>query len=99
VAPPVTNIRIATSESWTDKQSGEKKEQTEWHTVVLFGTASANRRRIPEEGLAGLHRGPAATRKWQDKQGNDRYTRDRGRRQRSMQMLGGHHRDGARVRS
>lgn len=71
----VANLRIATSESWKDKQTGERKERTEWHTVAIFG-----------EGLVGvaeryLHKGSKVyiegklqTRKWQDQSGNDRYS-------------------------
>ena len=56
----VTNLRLATSESWRDKQSGEMKEQTEWHTVVLWGRLGEIAGEYLQEGLAGLHRGPAA---------------------------------------
>ena len=55
----VTNIRIATSESWKDKQSGEQKERTEWHTRRAVRPPGRDRRRIPAQGLAGLHRGLA----------------------------------------
>jgi len=70
----VANIRIATSEKWKDKQSGEQKERTEWHTVAMFGRLAE----IAEEYLTkGSHvfiEGSLRTRKWQDKQGNDRYS-------------------------
>ncbi len=55
----VTNLRIATSEQWKDK-SGEKQERTEWHTRRAVRTPGRDRRRVPEEGPLGLHRGPAA---------------------------------------
>ena len=70
----VTNIRVATTDTWKDKASGEKKEATEWHRIAFFGAPGRDRRRVPEEGLAGLRRGQLRTRKWQDKDGQDRYT-------------------------
>ena len=51
----VANLRIATSESWRDKQSGEQQERTEWHRVALFGRLGEIAGRVPEERLAGLH--------------------------------------------
>ena len=58
---PVVNFSIATSESWKDKASGERKEKTEWHNVVIYQREPrAHRRAVPEEGLQGLRRGPAA---------------------------------------
>ncbi|WP_456378809.1 single-stranded DNA-binding protein [Thiolapillus sp.] len=70
----VTNIRIATSDTWKDKQTGEQKERTEWHTVVFF-------RRLAEIAGEYLHKGSRVyiegslrTRKWQAKDGNERYT-------------------------
>ena len=56
----ITNASVATSFQWNDKASGEKKEETEWHRVVVPRQAGRDRRRIPEEGLAGLRRGPPA---------------------------------------
>ena len=56
----VTNIRIATSESWKDKQTGDQQERTEWHSIVHVRQAGRDRRRIPAQGLAGLHRRQAA---------------------------------------
>jgi single-strand DNA-binding protein len=72
---PVVNLRIATSESWRDKASGERKEKTEWHTVVIF---NENLAKIAEQylrkGSTVYIEGQLQTRKWQDKTGQDRYT-------------------------
>ena len=58
---PIVNLRLATSENWRDKATGERREKTEWHRVVIFNENLAKRRRaISEEGLEGLHRGPAS---------------------------------------
>ena len=71
---PVCNLRIATSESWKDKQTGEKREATEWHGVVLFGKIAEIAAEYVRKGSKILIEGTLHTRKWQDKQGNDRYT-------------------------
>lgn len=72
---PVVNLRIATSESWRDKQSGEKKEKTEWHSVVIF---NENLAKIAEQylkkGSKVYVEGQLQTRKWQDQQGTEKYT-------------------------
>lgn len=71
----IANLRIATSESWKDKSSGEKKEKTEWHTVVVFNEGLA--RVIEQYGKKGMKvyvEGALQTRKWQDKDGQDRYS-------------------------
>lgn len=72
---PVVNLRIATSESWRDKQSGEKKEKTEWHSVVIF---NENLAKIAEQylkkGSKVYVEGQLQTRKWQDQQGAEKYT-------------------------
>ena len=83
----VTNIRIATSESWRDKQSGEMKEQTEWHTVVLWSRLGEIAAEYLRKGSQVYIEGRLQTRKWQDKTGNDRYTTEivAG----EMQMMGG----------
>ena len=83
----VTNIRIATSESWRDKQSGEMKEQTEWHTVVLWSRLGEIAAEYLKKGSQVYIEGRLQTRKWQDKTGNDRYTTEivAG----EMQMMGG----------
>ena len=70
----VTNIRVATSESWRDKASGEMKEQTEWHTVVMWNRLGEIAAEYLKKGSKVYLEGSLRTRKWQDKQGNDRYT-------------------------
>jgi single-strand DNA-binding protein len=70
----VTNIRIATTDSWTDKASGEKKEQTEWHTVVMWNRLGEIAAEYLRKGSQVYIEGRLQTRKWQDKQGNDRYS-------------------------
>lgn len=71
----IANMRIATSESWTDKRTGERVEKTEWHTVVVFNEQQA---KIAEQYLAKGAQvcviGKLRTRKWQDKNGEDRYS-------------------------
>jgi single-strand DNA-binding protein len=83
----VTNIRVATSESWTDKQSGEKKEQTEWHTVVMWNRLGEIAAEYLKKGSQVYIEGRLQTRKWQDKSGNDRYSTEIVASE--MQMLGG----------
>lgn len=83
----ITSIRIATSESWTDKQSGEKQERTEWHSITFFGKLAEIAGEYLRKGSQVYVEGRLQTDKWQDKDGNDRYTtkviaND-------MQMLGG----------
>ena len=72
---PVANLRIATSESWRDKNSGERRERTEWHRVVIFNEGLC---RIVEQylrkGSKVYLEGSLQTRKWQDNQGQDKYT-------------------------
>jgi len=70
----VANIRIATSESWKDKQSGEQKERTEWHHVALFGRLGEIAGEYLRKGSQVYVEGSLRTRKWQDKEGRDRYT-------------------------
>jgi single-strand DNA-binding protein len=70
----VANIRVATSENWKDKQSGENKERTEWHNVALFGRLGEIAGEYLKKGSKVYIEGSLRTRKWQDKQGNDRYT-------------------------
>ena len=70
----VTNIRIATSESWKDKASGAQQERTEWHSVALFGRLGEIAAEYLRKGSQVFVEGKLRTRKWQDKQGNDRYT-------------------------
>jgi single-strand DNA-binding protein len=71
----VCNLRIATSESWKDRASGEKKERTEWHTVAIFSEGLAGvAERFLRKGSKVYIEGQLRTRKWQDKDGNDRYS-------------------------
>jgi single-strand DNA-binding protein len=70
----ITNIRIATTDSWKDKTSGEKKEQTEWHTVVFFGRLAEIAGEYLRKGRPVYVEGRLRTRKWQDKEGQDRYS-------------------------
>ena len=65
---------MATSENWKDKQSGENKERTEWHTVALFGRLGEIAGEYLKKGSKVYIEGSLRTRKWQDKQGNDRYS-------------------------
>lgn len=71
----VANLRIATSESWKDKATGERKEKTEWHTVALFSDGLVGvAERYLKKGSKVYVEGQLQTRKWQDKDGNDRYS-------------------------
>ena len=83
----VTNIRIATSESWKDKASGAQQERTEWHNIALFGRLGEIAAEYLRKGSQVFIEGKLRTRKWQDKQGNDRYTTEIIAD--NMQMLGG----------
>lgn len=72
---PIVNLRIATSERWRDKNSGEQRERTEWHRVVIFNEGLC---RVAEQylrkGSTVYIEGQLQTRKWQDQDGNDRYS-------------------------
>ncbi len=70
----VTNIRIATNESWKDKATGAQQERTEWHSIALFGRLGEIAAEYLRKGSQVFVEGKLRTRKWQDKQGNDRYT-------------------------
>ena len=70
----VTNLRVATSERWKDKQTGEKKEATEWHTISVFGNDADFAADYGKKGRVVYVEGQLRTRKWQDKNGNDRYS-------------------------
>lgn len=83
----VANLRIATSETWRDKQSGEQRENTEWHTVVLFGKTAEIASQYLKKGRQVYIEGRLQTRKWQDKSGNDRFSTEVVAN--DMQMLGG----------
>ena len=83
----VTNLRIATSESWKDKQTGEQREQTEWHSVVMYDRLAEIAAEYLRKGSQVYVEGKLRTRKWQDKEGRDRYTTEI--QANEMQMLGG----------
>lgn len=71
----VCNLRIATSEQWKDKNSGERQERTEWHTVAIFSEGLVSvAERFLRKGSKVFIEGQLQTRKWQDAQGNDRYS-------------------------
>jgi single-strand DNA-binding protein len=70
----VANLSLATSESWKDKQTGEKQERTEWHRVSLFSRLGEIAGEYLKKGSKVYIEGSLRTRKWQDKDGNDRYT-------------------------
>ena len=83
----VANLRVATSESWRDKQTGEQQERTEWHRVALFGRLAEIAAEYLRKGSQVYIEGSLRTRKWQDKQGNERYSTEIVGNE--MQMLGG----------
>ena len=71
----ICNMRVATTESWRDKQSGERRERTEWHSVVIFNEQlSKIAQQYLKKGSKVYIEGQLQTRKWQDNSGNDRYT-------------------------
>ena len=70
----VANLSIATTESWKDKESGENRDKTEWHRVVFFGNLAEIAEKYLDKGSSIYVEGKIQTRKWQDKDGNDRYT-------------------------
>jgi len=82
----VTNITIATSESWKDKQTGEQQERTEWHRVVFFNRLAEVAGEYLRKGSQVYVEGKIQTRKWQDQNGQDRYTTEIVGNE--MQMLG-----------
>lgn len=83
----VANIRLATTESWKDKASGEKREITEWHRVVFYRKLAEIAGQYLKKGSAVYVEGRIRTRKWQDKEGQERYTTEIEASE--MQMLGG----------
>lgn len=87
----VANIRIATSETWKDKQTQEQKERTEWHSVVFFGNLADIVGQYLKKGRQVYVEGQLRTRKWQGKDGSDRYTTEVVASE--MQMLGGRQND------
>lgn len=83
----VANVRLATAESWRDKESGEQQERTEWHRVVFFSRLAEIVGEYLKKGSQVYIEGRLQTRKWQDRDGNDRYTTEIVANE--MQMLGG----------
>jgi len=83
----VTNIRIATSEGWKDKQTGDLQERTEWHRIALFDKLAEVAAEYLRKGSQVYIEGSLRTRKWQDKEGKDQYSTEVVARE--MQMLGG----------
>ena len=72
---PIANIRLATSETWRDRNSGERREKTEWHTVVVFNEGLCKVvEQYVKKGAKLYIEGQLQTRKWQDQQGQDRYS-------------------------
>ena len=70
----VTNVSVATSESWKDKESGEKQEKTEWHRVVFFNRLAEIASEYLKKGSQIYVEGRLQTRKWEDKEGKERWT-------------------------
>lgn len=83
----IANLSLATSESWLDKKTGQKVEKTEWHKVVMFGKLAEIAEKYLSKGAKVYIEGSLETQKWQDKNGQDRYTTHI--KARDMQMLGG----------
>lgn len=83
----VTNVRVATSEQWKDRQTGDTKERTEWHSIVMYDKLAEIAAEYLRKGSQAYFEGKLRTRKWQDKEGKDRYTTEIICDQ--MQMLGG----------
>ena len=81
----VTNISVATSETWKDKESGDNQERTEWHRIVFFNRLAEIAGEYLKKGSKVFIEGSLRTRKWEDKNGNDRYTTEIVARE--MQML------------
>ena len=82
----ITNVSIATTDTWKDKASGEKQEKTEWHRVVFFDRLAEIAGEYLKKGSQVYVEGRLQTRKWTDKEGNERYTTEI--RAERMQMLG-----------
>ncbi len=83
----VTNIRVATSKSWKDKKTGDQQERTEWHRVVFFSRLAEVAAEYLRKGSQVYVEGEIRTQKWQDRDGNDRWTTEIIANE--MQMLGG----------
>ncbi len=82
----VARVALATSETWKDKDTGDKQERTEWHRIVFFGRLAKVTGEYLKKGMPVYVGGRLQTRKWQDKDGNDRYTTEIVASE--MQMLG-----------
>jgi single-strand DNA-binding protein len=93
----VTNVRIATTEAWKDKNTGDQQERTEWHSVAFFGRLAEIAGEYLRKGSQVYVEGRLRTRKWQDRDGNDRYTTEIVANE--MQMLGGRPGAGAPAKS
>jgi len=89
----VTNIRVATSESWKDKTTGDQQERTEWHNVAFFGRLAEVAAEYLHKGSQVYIEGKIRTRKWQDRDGKDRWSTEIIANE--MQMLGGRAGSGA----
>lgn len=89
----IANVTIATSESWKDKNTGDKQERTEWHRIVFFGKLAEIAGEYLKKGSQIYVEGRLQTRKWQDKEGQDRYTTEIVANE--MQMLGSRQGQGA----
>jgi single-strand DNA-binding protein len=83
----ITNVRLATAESWRDRESGEQQERTEWHRVVFFGKLAEIAGEYLKKGSQVYVEGSIRTRKWTDKEGQERYTTEIVANE--MHMLGG----------
>ena len=83
----VVNINVATNESWKDKNTGEMNERTEWHRIVMFGKLAEIAAQYLKKGSQAYFEGRLQTRKWQDQNGQERYTTEIVANE--MQMLGG----------
>lgn len=84
---PVANLSLATAESWRDRETGEQNERTEWHRLVMFGRTAEIAQQYLKKGSQIFVEGRLQTRKWQDRDGNERYTTEVV--VNDMQMLGG----------
>ena len=89
----VTNVRIATTESWKDRNTGEQQERTEWHSVAFFGRLAEIAAEYLRKGSQVYVEGKLRTRKWQDREGKDRWSTEVVANE--MQMLGGRPGSGA----
>jgi single-strand DNA-binding protein len=83
----ITNVRLATAESWRDKETGDQQERTEWHRVVFFGRLAEIAAEYLKKGSQVYVEGSIRTRKWTDKEGQEKYTTEIVANE--MQMLGG----------